>query len=484
METKGLLAPVPHFQLAKALEVFRREGRIAFASSVWELSGDLEAGMPVLFYASRTIGAAGAIPEPERQWRHPYVTWLGSFVRYVSAVGGCHPETTSVSTVMAQGDESHILGFYEVADLEQLPEQRWIPIEQLRDRDGRPCPQAFIPARPIIVLWDRSTEGAAATPLASTAEPSESTELSWSGVTKQLAAGISKMQRDHSLILSVSSLPDETERPWYYVQFACGGEEGFRAEAVSNRFLADRWKLSEKAAETLFRLGWHAPEPDTESQAGNVNYWTDWPAPPQAPAIAQLAISTFRRVYGVTSSDRLEYRYFDKAGQELELADLGLRRKGADKVEDGTIELLRPIVERALHEALQAGELKYDEHGDIRIRFGSAMVIVRLVGGETPKVQVFSPLLWEVSTTTGLVEVLNDINTRISYGRVFWDGEQVMAAIELPAAGLSGEYVAQACFEIGSLSDHFDEELVERFGGKTMFGLSKVSKPYEPPGYL
>jgi hypothetical protein len=200
--------------------------------------------------------------------------------------------------------------------------------------------------------------------------------------------------------------------------------------------------------------------------------------------MAQLAVSTFRRVYGITSPDQLEYKYFDKAGQQLELADLGLRREAATRTADGTVEQLRPIVEQTLREVLHVAELKYDEHGDIPIRFGSALVFVRLMGGETPKVQVFSPLLWEVSSTSGLVEALNDINTRLSFGRVFWDGERVIAAIDLPAPGLSGEYVALACFEIGSLADHFDEELVERFGGKTMFGESKTAKPYEPPGYL
>jgi hypothetical protein len=248
--------------------------------------------------------------------------------------------------------------------------------------------------------------------------------------------------------------------------------------------LADRWRLSEKAAETLFRLGWNAPDPDVKAKETHVNYWTDWPAPPHAAAMAQLAVSTLRRVYGITSPDQLEYKYFDKAGQALELADLGLRRRADARTEDRTVEHLRPIVEQTLREVLHVAELKYDEQGNIPIRFGSAVVFVRLVGGKTPEVQVFSPLLWELSSTNGLVEALNNINTHLAFGRVFWDGERVIAAIDLPAPGLSGEYVALACFEIGSLADHFDEELAERFGGKTMFGESKTTKPYEPPGYL
>jgi hypothetical protein len=182
---------------------------------------------------------------------------------------------------------------------------------------------------------------------------------------------------------------------------------------------------------------------------------------------------------------QLQYRYFDKGGTDLELADLGLRR---DPLKGGAldqgVEHLRPIVEKALKEALNASELNYDKQGDLPVRFGSAMVFVRLLGGPKPMVRVFSPLLWELSTTAGVLEALNDINTRISIGRVFWTGDNVVAAIDLPAPGLSGEYVSMACFEIGSLADHFDEELAQRFGGKTMFGQDSPEEPPAAPGYL
>jgi hypothetical protein len=320
-----------------------------------------------------------------------------------------------------------------------------------------------------------------------------SLEDSWASLTQSLAAGLTLMKDDQFLILNVSNVADAAgEPPNYYVQFACGGDKGFRAEAVSNRYLADRWKLTEKGSELLFQLGWLAPDPAGEP-AGKVNYYRDWPGPPPVAEIAQLAVSTLRRVYDVRSMAQLQYRYFDKAGAQLELADLGLRREASQKDgSDALFEKLRPLVEEALRQALGVKELKYDDAGDIPIRFGNSMVFVRLLG-DPPRVRVFSPMLWELRTTEGLYEALNDINARIESGRVFWTGNEVIAAIDLPARGLTGEYVALTCFQMGALADHFDDELAARFGGRTMFqeaaAAGEADQSHKPdtthvPGYL
>lgn len=315
-------------------------------------------------------------------------------------------------------------------------------------------------------------------------------ENSWASLTQSLSAGLGKMRVGEFLILDVTKPADGgDEGPGYYVQFACGGNEGFRAEAVSNRYLADRWKLPEKRTELLFQLGWTAPDPEG-TKGGSVNFYKDWDEPSQIAEMAQLAVSTLRRVYDVASMEQLQYRYFKKDGTDLELEDLGLRRQAGQKdSSDAALEQLRPIVEAALRQALGVGELKYDETGDIPIRFGNAMVFVRLRGGP-PRVQVFSPMLWDLTNTAGLFEVLNDINSRADTGRVFLTGNQVVAAVDLPAVGLTGEYVAMACFQIGSLADHFDQELAARFGGRTTFQEAAAEvkeatpRPDSTPGYL
>ena len=67
-QTKALLVPVLHSELANAREVCRREGKVAFASKVWELSRDVQAGMPVLFYASRSGLTEGSSMRRSAAW--------------------------------------------------------------------------------------------------------------------------------------------------------------------------------------------------------------------------------------------------------------------------------------------------------------------------------------------------------------------------------------------------------------------------------
>jgi len=57
------------------------------------------------------------------------------------------------------------------------------------------------------------------------------------------------------------------------------------------------------------------------------------------------------------------------------------------------------------------------DHFDIRM--GSAMVFVRVVDAKPPHLAVFSPVLSGIRATPELFDALNDVNTRIRFGRVF-----------------------------------------------------------------
>ncbi len=103
--------------------------------------------------------------------------------------------------------------------------------------------------------------------------------------------------------------------------------------------------------------------------------------------------------------------------------------------------------------------MKYDEQGDIPIRMGSAFVFVRVDAGTPPLLAVLSPVLWGIEASPALLDAVNDVNKRIRFGRVFWTGREVMAAMEVPAVSLTADDVAFACLQVGSIADHFDDKL-------------------------
>ena len=59
-----------------------------------------------------------------------------------------------------------------------------------------------------------------------------------------------------------------------------------------------------------------------------------------------------------------------------------------------------------------------------------------------------------------------------------------MVTVELIAPSLTAEDVSFACFTIGQIADHFDEELQKVFGGSIMFGEDKPEPPMTSGGYL
>jgi hypothetical protein len=130
---------------------------------------------------------------------------------------------------------------------------------------------------------------------------------------------------------------------------------------------------------------------------------------------------------------------------------------------------LRATVAQALAQVLDKDELVTNDDGEWPVKAGSAIVIVRVVEGLPPALQLYSPVLRGVATTAELLEALNEINGRIRYGRVFVANHVVVVAMELPAVDLTATHIAFACAELGNLADHMDDALRGRFGGEVAF---------------
>lgn len=147
------------------------------------------------------------------------------------------------------------------------------------------------------------------------------------------------------------------------------------------------------------------------------------------------------------------------------------RSKDSSTLADvASIEVIRPYVEKKVAECLGVDSVKVDADGDIPIRQGSAVSIVRLVDGPGgAMVRVFSPILAEVTKTPELLEHLNQMNTDASYVRFFWAAEQVLCAVDILGEDLQVSELANALRAIALSADNMDDSMMETFGGHQFF---------------
>lgn len=148
------------------------------------------------------------------------------------------------------------------------------------------------------------------------------------------------------------------------------------------------------------------------------------------------------------------------------------------------LDIIKPYVEKAVAEYIgtPADELMINEDGSIPIRRGSTAYYVRLLDGAPPMVQVYATMLYEVPKSPELLDRLNEINAETMFARAFWAGDQVVVATELVADSIDKDQIANACGVVGTVSDHFDDELRMKFGGRTIFPNDDPAGPGGQPG--
>ncbi len=143
------------------------------------------------------------------------------------------------------------------------------------------------------------------------------------------------------------------------------------------------------------------------------------------------------------------------------------------------LDVIRPYVEKAVAEYIgtKPDELTVNSDGSIPIRRGSTAYYVRLLDGSPPMVQVYSTILYEVPKTPELLDRLNEINAETMFARAFWTGDQIVVATELVADSIDKEQIENACGVVGSVADHYDDELGTTFGGKRIFNEDGSGDP-------
>ncbi|HZT97312.1 MAG TPA: YbjN domain-containing protein [Chloroflexota bacterium] len=298
----------------------------------------------------------------------------------------------------------------------------------------------------------------------------------WRDVEVGLTSVIGRMATPTHLIISApgtESRAGEFQGAEYYVQFAQGGDEGFRAEAVSNNFLAGDSRLTPAQERRMTDLGWlrYSSPP----MKGSPNWYREWAQPPPTRQIAKLAVETLHDVYGIRTPSLLRYRCWDGEGRSIALAALRIdpepestavvmRREGQHPPQASD---LTGLIDDAIRAVTHSDRVTRDRDGDVPVVFGSVTVFVRELQ-DPSRVRIFAPLLWGVEESEELLKAVNAINLQTLYGRAIWTGREVLMVIDVPAHGITVEALSFACFSVGSAADHFDDLLRGTFGGRSM----------------
>jgi hypothetical protein len=112
--------------------------------------------------------------------------------------------------------------------------------------------------------------------------------------------------------------------------------------------------------------------------------------------------------------------------------------------------------------------LPVDRDGDIGIRSGSAMVFVR-VRDNPPLVDVFSPVLTEVSPSEELHVKLAELTHRMPIGRLYCISDTVWASVPVFGRDFQATHLMLAVQVMTGLADELDDRLHGEFGGKRFF---------------
>jgi hypothetical protein len=324
------------------------------------------------------------------------------------------------------------------------------------------------------------------------------TEAAWARLDRALAETLAALGSDRCLVLSA-------KRRGYFVQVLALGDEGVRAEAVSNAWLRPRHALDAQRLSRLAALGWSAPtltraefeafdgnDESVTPPAGSTNHVRTWEHPAPFAAIAALVLATLREVYGIRRPDQLEYTAFGPGPREILLPSLGLECLPFDNgdEEDGACghehadHLLRPEdpaeLLSALVDALKActelDEPTVDEDGDIPLRYGSALIVLR-VADDAPYVMMASPLVTGVPPSAELHDTLNELSRTHRLVRFYHADGTVHAALDLVADPFVPDHLEAALAVMGSLCDELGPELQHRLGGTTAFEPKRHARP-------
>lgn len=147
-------------------------------------------------------------------------------------------------------------------------------------------------------------------------------------------------------------------------------------------------------------------------------------------------------------------------------AEVIVHARSADELRDAVIVALGSLVGGG---ADGAGEVVVDDDGDIPIRWGSAVLYVRVLDGN-PVIRIFSPILREVQLRDELRDAVNELNKDHLFVSTFWADGVVLLTADLYAAPFVAQQFLNLLHAVAETADSLDDQLRSRFAGDATAG--------------
>lgn len=305
-----------------------------------------------------------------------------------------------------------------------------------------------------------------------TPAPASGQSEAWASLAQKLSNALATLEDNEFMCLSVNG----SDR---YVRFSLEWIFGMRVETTSNIFLDKQEQLDDKQVANLIAAGWNPPTwsptdpvdllmndvviPDDETDPCP-NYFKDFNSPVSFDAVAALAVHTFTEVLGVDQPALLEYFAYDQDDEPIEFPDFGLKFDEREMEDD---DLSQQLLE-AIRGAIGDSSLECDDDGDIGVRFGSALVFVRM-NHNNMFVSIFSQILTDVQESPTVLSRLNEINSNEIMMRVFYSDNTIYGVADIPAVPFVDTHVAEAFGYFCDAADRMGNMLKAEFGGQTEF---------------
>lgn len=255
------------------------------------------------------------------------------------------------------------------------------------------------------------------------------------------------------------------------VQFLVWDKNTVRCEVPSNDFLHPRYRLEDADEQKLIALGWNPPSENLEDPNNSPAFCVD-KAQNWADQLAAMTVAAFRDVFGVQHPAFLSS---DLTGNEqtpdfdpsvVESTELPTLDPTAAYMPND-IDHLKELVTLALLPML--GTLpERDSDGDIPIRVGSTVMFVGPLS-ESMDVQLFSPLVQDISNRTRAAEVIADLNRKWSRIKFVLIDDRLSVFLEVAGSPFVPKQLTDTCAALTSFLRTVDDEFAARVGGDLFF---------------